>query len=103
LSPPEDGYRIREVECRPVSGDEGHTFMCAYLNDADTLMNEIGREKPLLGEPLDRVLNWIRPAAPSGCYCTASSREHKWGLALEAIHFTLVHSEAHAGAPFAQP
>jgi hypothetical protein len=103
LSPPEDGYRIREVECRPVPGDEGHTFMCAYLNDADSLMNEIGREKPLLGQSLDEVLNWSRPAAPSGCYCTASSREHKWGLALEAIHFTLAHSEAPAAAPLAKP
>ena len=94
LSAPELGYVVREAECRPVPGDEGYTFMCAYLNDADTLMSEIAAEKPLLGRPLDEVLSWSRTAAPSGCYCTAGSRAHKWGLALEAIHFTLAKTDA---------
>ena len=96
LSGPADGYLIREAVCRPVAGDEGHTYMCAYLNDADTLMSEISHEKPLLGRPIDDVLSWSRDAAPAGCYCTASSRAHKWGLALEAIHFTLAQAETRA-------
>ena len=70
--------------------------MCAYLNDADALMKEIAAEKPLLGQPLNHILNWTRTAAPAGCYCTGISRAHKWGLALEAIHFTLVQSETGA-------
>jgi hypothetical protein len=94
LSGPEDHYTIRQANCRPVAGDEGHRYMCAYLNDADSLMEEIGGEKPLLGQPLDDVLSWARTTAPSGCYCTAISRAHKWRLALEAIHFTLAHTEA---------
>jgi hypothetical protein len=94
LSAPEAGYVICEAECRPVPGDEGYTFMCAFLNDAETLMSEIGAEKPLLGQRLDEVLSWSRTAAPSGCYCTAGSRAHKWGLALEAIHFTLAQMDA---------
>ena len=98
LSGPEDGYRILQADCRPVAGDEGHTFMCAYLNDADTLMREIADEKPLLGEPLDDVLSWARTNAPSGCYCTPVSRAHKWGLALEAIHFTLAQTHTPAVA-----
>jgi hypothetical protein len=63
--------------------------MCAYLTDPDGLMQAITAEKPLLGRPLDEVLQWKRNAAPSGCYCAAESRTHKWGLALEAIHFAL--------------
>ena len=98
LSGPAGGYRILQADCRPVAGDEGHTFMCAYLNDADTLMREIADEKPLLGEPLDDVLSWTRTDAPSGCYCTPGSRAHKWGLALEAIHFTLAQTDARAVA-----
>jgi hypothetical protein len=35
------------------------------------------------------VLTWTRVAAPAGCHCTADSRAHKWGLALEAIHYAL--------------
>ena len=53
-------------------------------------MSDIAGEKPLLGRPLDEVLSWSRTPAPSGCHCTADSRAHKWGLALEAIHYALV-------------
>ncbi len=94
LSGPDDGYRILESSCTPAPGDEGYQSTCAYLQDADGLMAEIAREKPLLGRPLDDVLRWTRAAAPSGCHCTADSRAHKWGLALEAIHFALVQAGA---------
>jgi HAE1 family hydrophobic/amphiphilic exporter-1 len=53
------------------------------------LMEEIAVAPPLVGRPLDDVLTWSRDSAPSGCHCTASSRTHKWGLALEAIHYAL--------------
>jgi hypothetical protein len=91
LSDPRNGYRILRADCRPASGDEGYTQMCAHLGDAGALMHAIEVEKPLLGRPLNDVLGWIRPAAPSGCHCSADSRAHKWGLALEAIHYTLFH------------
>lgn len=94
LSGPEQGYRILEADCAPAAGDDGYQFTCAYLSDADGLMDAIGREKPLLGRPLDEVLNWARADAPSGCHCTADTRAHKWGLALEAIHFALVQARA---------
>ncbi|ACB77612.1 hypothetical protein [Opitutus terrae] len=91
LSPEASGRVIRRTECTPTADDEGHRFMCAYLNDPAALMQAIATEKPLLGQPLDAVLRWSRVAAPSGCHCTAASRAHKWGLALEAIHYTLAH------------
>ena len=89
LSGPADGYTILHTDCRPAPGDEGHTRMCAYLGDAGALMQAIAGEKPLLGRPLNDVLDWTRTAAPSGCHCSADSRAHKWGLALEAIHYAL--------------
>ena len=89
LSPADEGYTILEAECVPASGDEGHRAMCAYLNNAVELMNAISAEKPLLGQSLESVLSWTRGSAPSGCYCDALSRTHKWGLALEAIHYAL--------------
>jgi hypothetical protein len=84
-----EGFPIREADCRPAPDDEGHRKMCAYLSDAPALMHAIATEKPLLGRPLGEVLTWTRPAAPAGCHCEAASRAHKWGLALEAIHFAL--------------
>lgn len=85
----EEGYPIREQCCSPVPGDTGHTQMCQYLANSAPLMEAIGREKPLLGQPLDEVLSWRRPATGAGCYCDPASREHKWGLALETIHYAL--------------
>ena len=91
LGPRREGYPIREQRCGPSPKDTGHIFMCQYLTNAGPLMAAIDREKPLLGEPLDRVLSWQRPANPAGCYCEAAAREHKWGLVLETIHYALHH------------
>jgi hypothetical protein len=85
----DDGFLICEQQCVPAPGDTGHQYMCQYLANAGPLMEAIAREKPLLGRPLDEVLAWRRTATGAGCYCDASSREHKWGLALETIHYAL--------------
>ena len=90
LSGSEDSYRILELSCAPVAGDEGYQSTCAYLADPDNFMRDILADQPLLGRPLDEVLTWSRESAPAGCHCTAASRAHKWGLALEVIHFALV-------------
>jgi hypothetical protein len=89
LGSAEDDYKIIEMSCAPAPGDAGHTYMCEYLNNAQLLEEAIENEKPLLGRPLDDVLAWTRQFSPSGCYCDRLSREHKWGLALEVIHYTL--------------
>ncbi len=93
LAPPEDHYRILEMHCAPAPGDTGHQFQCEYLNNAEALMRSIAGEKPLLGRPLNDVLNWQRAYNPSGCFCDLPRREHKWGLVLEVIHFALVRRE----------
>jgi hypothetical protein len=93
LGPAEDGYKIIEAACSPVLGDTGHTQMCAYLEAPEKLMAKIAEEKPLLGRPLDAVLSWERSYNPAGCYCDTDSRGHKWGLALEVLHYALVEDE----------
>jgi hypothetical protein len=85
----EDGYPIQEQWCGPAPGDEGYTAMCRYLTDHDQLMASIAAERPLHGLPLDDVVRWKRPASPAGCYCEPESRQHKWGLVLETIHYAL--------------
>lgn len=93
LGPPAEQYRIVSAECRPCAGDEGYQHMCEYLRDPEGLMAAIATEPPLVGRPLDDVLRWRRSAVSSGCYCDADSRAHKWGLALEAIHFALAEQQ----------
>ncbi len=85
----EDGYPILEQSCGPAPGDDGYTAMCRYLTDHDELMATIARERPLRGRPLEDVVRWTRPVSPAGCYCEPDSRQHKWGLVLETIHYAL--------------
>jgi hypothetical protein len=103
LSAPEDGYTILEADCHPAPSDEGHALMCAYLSDATSLRHAIASEKPLLGHPLPDVLAWARTPAPSGCYCSADSRLHKWGLVLETMHYALAQAGTDAAARSTPP
>jgi hypothetical protein len=93
LGPAEEGYPIREQHCTPAPGDTGHTAMCKYLTDGQSLLADVEREKPLAGQPLTDVLSWKRAVCSTGCYCEPASREHKWGLVLETIHYALAHRE----------
>ena len=93
LGPPEEGFPIREQRCGPSEGDEGHTYMCRYMSNREHLMVAIEQEKPLSGQPLNDVLTWARPASGAGCYCEPDSRQHKWGLVLETIHFALTRDQ----------
>jgi len=95
LGPRQQGYPIRSQSCAPAAGDSGHASMCQYLTDGSGLMAAIAREKPLAGRPLAEVLAWHRLGLAAGCYCDAASREHKWGLVLETIHYALDRRESH--------
>jgi hypothetical protein len=93
LGPRAEGYPIWEQRCVPAAGDTGHTAMCQYLENPAGLMAAIGREKPLSREPLNAVLSWQRKPSAAGCYCEPSSRDHKWGLVLETIHYALAQKD----------
>lgn len=89
LGPREEGYPILDQRCEPASGDDGYRSMCRYISDREPLMASIATERPLHRQPLDEVIRWTRPSSPAGCYCEAESRQHKWGLVLETIHYAL--------------
>jgi hypothetical protein len=89
LGPREAGYAIERQRCGPTPGDTGHTAMCRYLTHREELMQAIATEAPLGGRPIDDVLTWGRPQVSTGCLCDADSRNHKWGLVLETIHYAL--------------
>ena len=93
LSPAHDGHKILEMTCSPAPGDSGYTYMCKYISDAALLTHAIEQEKPLFGKPLVNVLFWQRQYSPAGCYCDSVSREHKWGLVFEVIHYALAQQE----------
>lgn len=91
VGPQSEGFPIRDQACRPAEGDTGHQFMCEYVREGDAFVESIARDAPLAGRPLDDVLAWQRPRLGPGCFCEPESREHKWGLVLETIHYALTH------------
>lgn len=93
VGPRANGYPILEQRCTPAPGDDGYTLMCEYIANPSQLIGAIDRERPLHGERLDAVLSWQREASAAGCYCESASRDHKWGLVLETIHYALVQKE----------
>jgi len=93
LGPREDRYPVLEQWCGPAPADDGYTAMCRYLSDPEELMTAIAMDRPLHGQPLDEVVRWTRPASPAGCYCAPESRQHKWGLVLETLHYALARME----------
>jgi hypothetical protein len=92
----EQGYPIREQRCTPAAGDLGYRAMCRYVSEGASLITTIEHEKPLAGRPLAAVLEWRRSGPAAGCYCEPASREHKWGLVLETIHYALHRMETDA-------
>lgn len=94
LGPRAEGYPIKEQCCAPAEGDTGYESMCKYIESPAALMTAIGNEKPLHGERLNDVLKWRRGSSAAGCFCEAESRERKWGLVLETIHYALAQREA---------
>ena len=93
LGPREQGFPIRAEQCSPAPGDEGYKCMCEYIRDRDKLMAGMAAEKPLMGQPLSAALAWRPAASAAGCYCEAESRQHKWALVLETIHYALTQTE----------
>ena len=93
LGSSEKNYHIIDAKCVPAPEDTGHELMCQYLEEGDALIETIANEKPLLGKPLNDVLAWKREFNPSGCFCKPESREYKWGLVFEVLHYALAQKE----------
>jgi len=88
MGPRELGYphpRNSSAFAPTAPGDTGHTCMCKYAE----AMPEIAREKPARRTSLSDVLSFVRPQIAPGCYCEATSRQHKWAWVLETIHYAL--------------
>ena len=90
----QEGYPIREQQCAPAPGDTGHTSMCQYHRQRRPLMAAIDSEKPLHGTAARMPCSHGGARqSRAGCYCDPASREHKWGLVLETIHYALAQKE----------
>jgi hypothetical protein len=94
LDTAENNYTLLQMSCSPAADNDGYTKMCTYIKNPERLTAAIDEEKPLLGQPVNDIINWQRANRPSGCFCDKSSRYHKWGIVLEVIHYALVQKYA---------
>jgi hypothetical protein len=102
LGSAERGYRVEHAECVPSPTNDGHKYMCEYLDKGESFVKTIAEERPLLGKRLDDVLAWKRHFHPSGCFCEETSRRHKWGLVFEVLHYAMVQRDREAHMEFRQ-
>lgn len=91
LSREESGdYRLESFTCEPHPEDTGHKGMCSYLADAEAIMEKIRQPPKLPVRSLEKILEWSPPASPAGCLCSESSRDHKWRIVLQTLHYSLL-------------
>lgn len=89
---PLQGYRIGSASCQPSGNHTGYQSMCAYLDNPDRCMNQLGTHRPLVGCLLKDVLSWNPQVSPAGCLCTRANQDHKWRIVLQTIHFAVERS-----------
>ena len=80
---------ILESLCNPAPDDLGHDKMCQYIKDPTGLMDRIQTHQDFVGKSLNSIFDWEREYNPSACFCDKSSRDYKWGMVLEVIHYAL--------------
>ena len=90
LVPEGDEHIIRHMCAAPAENHTGYRSMCSYQSSAEEILHLLQAAHPLLGRPLSDALNWNPDRNPAGCICSVENRNHKWLMALQTIHFSLV-------------
>lgn len=93
LSSEADGYRILDTCCRPDESNSGYKKTCSYIQNADRSMAIISNFQPCIGILLSQILEWRPRTEPAGCLCNQANRNHKWKIALQTVHYKILHQE----------
>jgi hypothetical protein len=79
--------RIESTSASPASSDIGCDVMCASGGDGRKFLNHVGACDEAVGMTLDQAAFFPWNVEPSGCFCSAGNRLHKWRNVFQAIHF----------------
>ncbi len=91
LGPRRDGHPIRKLACQPSDSD--YQSMCSCLEDPEGFPGEMVSVPGFTGQPLGQALEWNPVVEPAGCLCRQPSRDHKWKIALQTVHYKLYSDE----------
>jgi len=89
LSSLADGRRLLEAICHPSEKDMGSNRMCAFTADPVHFFSKISQFHLLLGETLEKCMQWDPVTIPAGCLCNVQSRNHKWRNVFQTVHYAL--------------
>ena len=82
--------RVRTAAARPVTGDNCN-LMCAAGGDAERFFRDAGTCDEAIGLTLEEAASRDWSVEPSGCFCTAGNRRHKWRNVFAALHYAVNH------------
>jgi hypothetical protein len=81
--------RIRSATSSPSQSDNGCDAMCAAGCDGRRFLADVGTCNEVLGLTLHEAAFRDWQTEPSGCFCTAGNRRHKWKNVFQTIHFAI--------------
>ena len=83
--------RVRAASARPADADTGCDAMCAANGSGQRFLAEFGACDDVVGLTLHEAAFREWDAEPSGCFCTAGNRRHKWRNVFQALHYAVTH------------
>ncbi len=90
--------RIDSATAAPAPHDTGCGAMCAATAGAQRFFAESGGCDEAVGLTLHEAAFRDWQDEPSGCFCTAGNRRHKWRNVFQTLHFALCRGqEVNAG------
>jgi len=84
--------RIESTSSEPAPGDSGCDAMCAAACDGRRFLAEAGGCEEATGLTLREAAFRDWGVEPSGCFCTAGNRRHKWRNAFQTLDYAATHS-----------
>ena len=79
--------RSESTSASPAARDIGCDVMCAAGGDGRKFLGHVGACDEAAGMTLEQAAFHPWHVEPSGCFCSAGNRLHKWRNVFQAIHF----------------
>jgi hypothetical protein len=84
--------RIESATSEAAPGDRGCAAMCAV--QCTGIRIECESCQDAIGLTLEQAAFRDWHVEPSGCFCTAANRRHKWRNVFQALHYAATHASA---------
>ena len=85
------GGRIEAASSRPVVAHGGCDAMCGAQGNGCQFLQTVGGCDEVVGLTLEEAAFRDWDVEPSGCFCTAGNRRHKWRNVFQTLHFATTH------------